>query len=187
MSKLIPIHGAAGKGKFMMVDDEDFDWLSKFKLHLNTTGYPTVSIWDKKAYKVVRKLAHRMILGLINPKIFVDHINHNILDARKDNLRICSNKENKRNSLGKHMKNGQVKGAHQTPYGNWTSIIVVNYEHIHIGTFYTEMDAGLAYDRAARQHFGEYANFNFPDVHDYEGLDDRRTKKSLKIREQNGD
>lgn len=31
MAKLIPLHGKHGKGKFAIVDDEDYGWLSEYR------------------------------------------------------------------------------------------------------------------------------------------------------------
>ena len=46
------------------------------------------------------ELLHRLVLGLKRGDPWVDHINGNGLDCRKENLRICSRYENAHNRAG---------------------------------------------------------------------------------------
>lgn len=56
------------------------------------------------------------------------------------------------------------KGNLQRP---WSASIAKTTEGVkkvyHVGYFYSERDAAIAYDRKARALFGEYAMFNLPD------------------------
>jgi len=52
---------------------------------------------------------HRFIVNCPNGKM-VDHINHNTLDNRKENLKICTNKENQHNRRG-------IEGIKKTKWG----------------------------------------------------------------------
>lgn len=85
-------------GEEVLLDDEDYERLPKTgwflvnkECHNPNTNYATHEKYG---------LLHRWVLGLrpgIDSKLVVDHINHNGLDNRKENLRIVSTSQNKRN------------------------------------------------------------------------------------------
>ena len=156
--KEIPVTG----GRFALVDDEDYDWLSGYKwfeccvngreLYIGTS----VKTGPKK-WKTVTM--HRMVLG-VEPRIPIDHIDGNSLNNQKSNLRLTTNGLNRANSLKKKGK-WRYKGAYF--YKNkWQAQIRVNKKCITIGYFYDEESAARAYDDAARKYFGEHARVNFP-------------------------
>jgi hypothetical protein len=72
--------------------------------HPKTRGYYLFStvykgtIDGKAKYKTV--LFHRIIMNVTETKQVVDHLNHNTLDNRKNNLRIVTIDENNRNRRG---------------------------------------------------------------------------------------
>lgn len=78
-----------------LIDIEDIELVKSYKWYLNSWGYVASSI-DGNYVKL-----HRFIMN--PPKnMVVDHINHNRLDNRKQNLRVVSHRENcsNRNSKG---------------------------------------------------------------------------------------
>lgn len=107
------------KHLYAIVDNDDFDFLSKWKWQANRNkigiyyARRTVFVKNKK-FSVYM---HRAILNLKNKKNEIDHINKNTLDNRKNNLRIVDHTINmlntnwRRNFCGytgvsKHRKNG---------------------------------------------------------------------------------
>lgn len=83
------------KGDAILVDDEDYERLNKYKWCLSVAGYPCKS-WRVDGRKTVI-LMHRMIMadeGYPLKGNDVDHINRDKLDNRKSNLRVVSHKEN---------------------------------------------------------------------------------------------
>lgn len=86
----IPLNGKKGKGKFAIIDDEDLYKISDRRWYLDCNGY---AIDNKKRVRM-----HRIIMN--PPKgMVIDHINHNTLDNRKENLRVCSLADNNANRL----------------------------------------------------------------------------------------
>lgn len=85
--------------KTALVDDQDFERISKYKWHLHKTDCNIYAArWDT-SFKPKKKIfMHREILGL-DPisKMVVDHINHNGLDNRRDNIRVCTRSQNQMN------------------------------------------------------------------------------------------
>ena len=144
------------QGKVAIVDDEDYSQLMKYKWCLHGAGYAHTSTGT--AYV----LMHRMVLSAAKNQR-VDHINQNKLDNRKSNLRFCTHQNNIRNSkLNKHNTTG-YRGVHfYKPRGNFVAGIGLDYKRKFLGYFLTAEEAARAYDRAASQHFGEFAVLNFP-------------------------
>lgn len=172
------------KGMKTVVDDDDYEWLSKYKWNASAEsgGRPgfrakttLYKIWDDGFTWRRSELMHRMIMKAKRGEV-VDHINGDPLDNRKSNLRICTMTENSRNGKkGTHKKRkctSQYKGAtlattNHPKYGKyqyWRSQIVCDGEVIYLGQFKTEEEAAQAYDFAAKEYFGEFARLNFPEA-----------------------
>lgn len=107
----------------------------------------------------------------------VDHINGDKLDNRKENLRVCTQHENRMN-LAKPKRNSyKFKGvAFNTQYGKWSANISVNGRANYLGLYISEEDAAHAYDYYAKKYFGEFANLNFPN--DNQELPERLTRSN---------
>lgn len=94
----------------------------------------------------------------------VDHINGNIADNRKQNLRICTHADNMRNRrlIGKNNKSG-YKGVSWSKVSNkWIALINYNKKCKYLGVYHCKIEAAKAYDSAARRLFGQYAKCNLP-------------------------
>ena len=89
----------------------------------------------------------------------VDHINHNGLDNRKCNLRICTNQENICNcEIPKNNKSG-CKGVYWAKDKHkWTVQVTVNNKTIYIGRYDNLEEAIMARKEASKKYYGEFAN-----------------------------
>lgn len=79
-----------GDVKFFIDEEDDF-LATKEKLYVIRNNNHLYIVNSDKKY------LHRLVMGAGKGQI-VDHINHNTLDNRKYNLRICTQSENKLNS-----------------------------------------------------------------------------------------
>jgi hypothetical protein len=89
-------------GGSVVVDDDILSGLIKYSWHVDRVGYAACSVYDPSKKRVVgTRYMHRYVLALKEidvPKgLEVDHINHNKLDNRFDNLRIVTHSDNQSN------------------------------------------------------------------------------------------
>lgn len=146
--------------KEILVDDEDFEPLSKIRWnvvdHSHTfyaRAHKTINGKHSKIYM------HRHLLNAHGRTNVVDHKDHNGLNNQKDNIRICTQSENLKNRTPR--KNGSSKylgvGRH---YKTWRAFIMVDGKYKSLGVFDTEECAAAAYDEAALLYHKDFANIN---------------------------
>lgn len=89
----------------------------------------------------------------------IDHINHNGLDNRKCNLRICTNQENICNcEIPKNNKSG-CKGVYWAKdKQKWTVQVTINHKTKYIGRYENLEDAIKARQEASKKYYGDFAN-----------------------------
>lgn len=147
------------KGFTALVDDEDFELLSKHKWGVLITGRN--KIYARRGITVRGKkiaiLMHRIILNV--PIDFqVDHINGNSLDNRKENLRICTSQQN---SMNRKNTKSLAKGVRfRKDHKKFQARIVLNGKEKHLGYFNSCDEAAKAYNKAALEYFGSFAKLN---------------------------
>ena len=150
------------QGKMALVDEVDFKQINQYKwyaLKYNSGKYRAVrTIIDGKGRRMI--YMHREIMDC--PKnMQVDHENHNGLDNRRHNLRICTHSENNWNQL-KTRGLSQYKGVSWHKTGKkWRAYIALDSKYIHLGFFNDEASAAFAYDKKAKELFGRFASLNF--------------------------
>jgi len=156
--KLIPLT----HGKFAIVDAEDYQYLVKYKWYISQDGnnfyaYAFLSKGNKK----IKVFMHRMIMNA--PKgLFIDHIDGNGLNNRRSNLRPCTPAQNVQNSRPRCNASSKYKGVFWNKTNKkWNATIHKGDNRIYLGGFDDEIEAALAYDRKAKELFGEFAYLNF--------------------------
>lgn len=146
-------------GKFAIVSDCDFPKVNRYKWSADRNGYAVRMVQDGSRRRKV--LMHRFILDA-PAGAEVDHANGDKLDNRRSNLRLATKSQNNAN---RGPYTGTYKGVswHKRDR-RWQSQIRINGSQRHLGTFADPVSAALAYDRAARAAWGEFAYLNFPNV-----------------------
>lgn len=152
----------------VLVDDIDYLMISKYKWTVkqkpNKRYYAlrssqksdNLSIWQKTTISM-----HQQILNF--PKKQIDHINHNGLDNRRSNLRICDQTQNNANSRLPITNTSGYRGicfCKQTR--QFMAQINYHKHRIYLGRFNDPIDAAKAYDQKAIELFKEFASLNFP-------------------------
>ena len=140
----------------------------KLKPVMNSNGYLNVNLCANGKRRT--KSAHRLVgaaFGLIelsDSKQKIDHIDHNPLNNRLSNLRAATDRQNKAHG-GSSLMATNTSGFRGVSWHNaskrWVVYIGVNNKNLNLGYFTCRIAAALAYDDAAVEHFGEFANLNF--------------------------
>ena len=146
------------QGKYSIVDDEDFEKINQYKWWCRPYNNGNERAVGRVKGKSI--FMHRFILN--PPKdIGIDHIDHNGLNNRRENLRLATPSQNQANSYGKRFgKYSKFKGVTFNKIGGWQAQIGKNNKMIYLGCFSKEEDAARAYNKAAIKLFGEFAYLN---------------------------
>jgi hypothetical protein len=155
-----------------IVDLDDVERIKNYKWY-EAKGYIKHTIQEEtKRYNI---LLHRFIM---NPpdNMVVDHINHNPLDNRKENLRICTQQQNNMNSD----KGFSVHFSKRD--GSWIVQIKINNKNVHIASL-RDWDYAIMVRLKAEQIVqGEYSDQKdeYWRLDAYDELKDIRTIEDLK-------
>ena len=149
-------------GKFVVkFDDEDADLIMPFKWNVYdyskpngpTRYYASAFIAGKNVYM------HRLVLNTSGKE--VDHINMDSLDNRRCNLRAVSRSQNSANKPS-YRGTSNFKGVckAKTKSERYRAWIMKDKKSVYLGSFLTEKEAALAYNKAAFEAWGEHALLN---------------------------
>lgn len=168
-----PIAGACAIGlrkggaivAWTVVDVEDFADLDRYCWALSTHGY--AQRLSKSNGRSVNMFMHRVILGVIDPAVHVDHVDGDPLNNRRSNLRTVTraqNMQNMRNSPRR--KAGRLKGVKYQAASKtrpWFGSINYNGGSLNLGYYGSEAEAATAYDLASTFLYADFAAPNSVD------------------------
>lgn len=145
------------KGKIdhrIMVDDADFEALSKFRW-VWRNGYACTRIFGNYIGM------HRLIMEAHRGEdIIIDHIDNNHKNNQRSNLRRANRFQNQQNRKT-NRKNTLPKGIRLLPSGKYNVRIQTNGQRVIVGTFDTLEKAVDERNRVARQLHGEFCNESY--------------------------
>lgn len=145
-----------------LISKEDIEKVSKYNWCVRPqTGNCKTKMYY---YPVCAKCKPYVLLHryLLEPQkgMCVDHINHNTLDNRRENLRICTPRENKMNSETYITNKSGKTGVYWddslfTP--KWLASIKTESNRIHIGYYDNYEEAVKAREKAEKEIYGSFA------------------------------
>ena len=159
---VIFINGGGHKNKEVLIDLCD---LPKLLVYPNSWYILSVAdiYYARSAItingKIVQLLMHRFLLNP-NSNLEVDHINHNGLDNRRNNLRLVTHAENQQNKKGPQISNitGGVRGVSwDKNRGMWKAQVEINKKKVFCKRFISKNDAINAV-KDARSKVMKYSN-----------------------------
>ena len=142
------------QGKFTIVDDWNYERLNQWKWHVKKG----VSTWyaERKGANGTIKM-HRLIMNTPKGKD-TDHKDGNGLNNKENNLRVCSRSLHHYN---RKPKKGKYKGVSVSGRaGKFQARIKIKGKYLSLGYFKKKEDAAKAYDKEAKELFGEFARLN---------------------------
>jgi hypothetical protein len=152
-----------GDGQFAILDQKDYERLSKFKWYIKGSFgkfYAAINYkYDSKQTKTVSM--HREIMSA-PAGLLVDHKNRDGLDNRRANLRLATYSQNNCNKLKRENTSSQFAGVCFNKRGKrWGASIGNKGKRLFLGYFDSQIEAAKAYDEAAKKYHGEFARLNF--------------------------
>ena len=149
------------QGRVAIVDDEDFEELSKRGWHYN--GRYATGVSSRKLGKRKTIYMHVKIIGKV-AGLEVDHINGNPLDNRRGNLRLVTKEQNARNTIPREKTSSKYKGVYWfNSQRKWRARICCEGKEHSLGMYESERDAAWVYNVWAESMFGEHARLNVLD------------------------
>lgn len=159
LSKKYGIGWTTNTNREFYFDLEDYDKIKKYCWCETPSGYLRANDLVPFSRKNIRM--HRLVMGKFDDDgLVIDHINHNTLDNRKNNLRICQEINNAKNKVKLNSNSTGVTGVSKNKNGKYEAYITCNYKRKFLGYFEQLEDAIKARKEAEEKYFGEYSYDN---------------------------
>lgn len=121
-----------------------------------------IKINGKRGTQVIHRVIMERILGRpLAKNELVDHEDRNGLNNRRENLRLATRSQNVWNRNTNSKNTSGYKGVFWYKRSQvWKAMITVHKHQKFLGYFHDPKDAARAYNKAALEHFGEFAVLN---------------------------
>lgn len=129
----------SGTDVTVLMDPDDYVALDGRRISIGSHGY--AQVWERP--KLL--LLHRWIMGVppgVRYRVVVDHIDRNVLDCRRANLRLVNATKS---NLNRELAPRSLPiGVYRLPSGRFAAVIWRNYTRHNVGTFDTPEEAAAA-------------------------------------------
>ncbi len=143
-------------GETVTLSDKDYPLVKQYKWRLKKTVGSDLKYARSGPPEGPTIQMHRLIMGVTDPKIKVDHRDGNGLNNCRSNLRIATHQQNQRNAkLRKDNKLG-IRGLYLWR-GKIGVQITIDGKTKHLGYFTDLEEAVRVYNKAVKKHFGRFA------------------------------
>lgn len=147
----IPLYNC---NEYVKVDKEDYERLSEYRWTLFKSETWKYAIRSEKNKTI---FMHRDIMGVADPKKYVDHRDHDGLNNRKYNLRVSDNRFNQYNTSKKKTSNQKYKNIRELGDDRWQiRMRTPSGKRIHKNVKGEEL-AVKTYNELAIKYHGEFA------------------------------
>ena len=145
-------------GEYVRVDEEDYERLSQYSWYLFKSEKWKYAIRTECKNGTQKTIyMHREIMGVTDPKVYVDHRDHDGLNNLKSNLRVSDNRFNQYNVGKKSNSKQKYKNIRQLSKNRWQVRFRTPKGERVERVAYSEEDAVKLYNELALKYHGEFA------------------------------
>ena len=157
------------KGYVAQVDDEDYAKVSQYRWCASEKRNAAGRVFNVYAVRSVAleggkrrlQLMHRFILGLVDPKVQVDHApDSGGLNNQRTNLRTTRTQNPCNTRLSNANSSGYKGVSWDKKKEKWCAQIWASNKHKFLGYYGSAQEAARVYDAAAVKSFGKFAKTN---------------------------
>jgi hypothetical protein len=149
------------QGKIALVDDEDFDYINQWKWYARK-GRKTFYAARKEKGTNARTTIHmHQVVSKVSNNVQIDHRDTNGLNNQKYNLRVVNHRQNQYNTDKPRHNTSGYKGISWDKFrNNYRVYLTVKGKFKNIGNTKSLQTATKMYNKAATQHYGEFAKLH---------------------------
>ena len=152
----------SSNGQDIQVNDCYYEYLSQFTWSITGAGYA----WSRMGLGRGSICMHKWIAEQegLDTSNQIDHKDRNKLNNQASNLRPATQSQNMANRSKWSGCSSDYKGVTWHKHNSkWYAQLMVNRKYVLAKYFKDEVEAAKAYDKAAFEHYGEFATLNFPE------------------------